>query len=417
MTMGRLSVSVVGPGVVICFLALLGCQRSAPPGRQLPPDELWKGKVVLGSASLTAGIPGSGPLTTSQIETWLAKPANHEPLEVALPLGLRSAEPLRIPAENPLTRAKIELGRQLFFDLRMSQGGMMTCVTCHSPRKRFTSDQLAHPRLRETAVAFNRILGREQFWDGRAKSLEDQVHFTLEHPDEMNTTQEQCVAQIGAIPGYRMQFQKIFGKLDFAAIHQALASFVRCLVTQPSAWDYDVERRRLAEIDPQQLTAEERQVEEQVREAAAENPLSEAARRGSQLFFSERLGCGRCHGGPNFTDEQFHDIGLRPLAPDSFTVRKDGEDLGRYQVTKQESDRHAFKTPTLRNVQLTSPYMHDGRFHTLGAVLEFFARGGDAPQAELKPFELTPAEAEDLIQFLHALTSPLPNVETERLPE
>jgi cytochrome c peroxidase len=293
----------------------------------------------------------------------------------------------------------------------------MACVTCHSPRKRFTSDQLAHPRLRETAVAFNRILGRAQFWDGRAESLEDQVHFTLEHPDEMNTTQAECVAQIGAVPGYRLQFEKIFGKLDFEAVNQALASFVRTIVTQPSAWDYDVELGRLAALDAQETTAEALHQRERIQIAAAKNPLSESARRGSQLFFSDRLGCSRCHGGPNFSDEQFYDIGLRPLEPDSFTVRKDAEDLGRYQVTKDEADRYTFKTPTLRNVQLTPPYMHDGRFQTLGAVLQFFARGGDVPNAELKPFELTAEEVADLIQFLHALSSPLPKVETERLPE
>lgn len=414
--MARSCVAIVGLSAAALLLLCGACRPVAQPGPPLPPDELLEGKIVLGSPSLTAGIPGDGPLTIAEIERWLANPANHQPLEVALPLGIRSAEPLQIPAENPLTRAKIELGRQLFFDLRMSKGGMMTCVTCHSPRKRFTSDQLAHPRLRETAVAFNRILGREQFWDGRAKSLEDQVHFTLEHPDEMDTTQEQCVAQISAIPGYRLQFEKIFGKLDFEAIHLALASFVRCIVTGPSAWDYDVELRRLIAISPHELTAADRVQRERIQAAAAEYPVSDAARRGSQLFFSDRLDCGRCHGGPNFTDEQFHDIGLRPLKLDSFTVRKDAEDFGRYQVTKQESDRHAFKTPTLRNVQLTPPYMHDGRFHTLGAVLQFFARGGDVPNEELKPFELSPEEAADLIQFLQALTSPLPKVETERLP-
>jgi cytochrome c peroxidase len=400
-------------------LLLLGgaCQPSAPPVSHFPPDELWEGKIVLGSPSLTAGIPGQGPLTTAEIQQWLANPANHEPLAVTLPLGLRSNEPPHIPAENPLTRAKIELGRQLFFDLRLSKNGMMSCVTCHSPRKRFTSDQLAHPRLRETAVAINRILGREQFWDGRAKSLEDQVHFTVEHPDELNTTQAECVAQIAAIPGYRMQFERIFGKLDFEAISQAIASFVRTIVTQPSAWDYDVELRRLEALPPEELTAEVLQYREQISRAAAERPLSEAARRGSQLFFSDRLGCSRCHSGPNFTDERYYDIGLRPQPLTSFTVRKDAEDFGRYHVTKQEADRYTFKTPTLRNVQLTPPYMHDGRFHTLGAVLQYFARGGDVPNDQLKPFELSAEEAADLLEFLHALSSPLPRVEMERLPE
>jgi cytochrome c peroxidase len=405
-----------GPPETICLALILlllttACRPTAAPlAEKFPADEIVDGKIVLGSASLTAGIPGTGPLTTAEIEKWLADPANHRPLEVTLPLGLRSDAALNIPAENPLTRAKIELGRQLYFDMRMSKTQTMTCVTCHSPRKRFTSDQLAHPRLRETAVAFNRILGQQHFWDGRAKSLEDQVHFTLEHADEMNTTQAECVAQIAAVPGYRLQFQKIFGKLDFDAINQSIASFVRTIVTQPSAWDLDVELKRLeAAGNSSEL--------EKIKAAAAENLLSESGHRGSILFFSDRLGCSRCHGGPNFTDEQFYDIGLRPQEPDSFTVRKDSQDQGRYQVTKQEADRYAFKTPTLRNVQLTPPYMHDGRFQTLDAVIQFFARGGDVANGQLKPFELTREETGDLIAFLQALSSPLPPVEMQRLPE
>ena len=370
-------------------------------------------RIVLGSPSLTAGIPGEGFLTIAEIQKWLADPKNHEPLDVALPLGLRSAS-LSIPSNNPLTRAKIELGRQLFSDPRLAKNQHQSCTTCHQSKKRFTSDPIVHPRLRETAVTFNRVLGREQFWDGRAKSLEDQIHFTVEHPDEMNTTQDECVAQINSVAGYRLQFAAVFGRLDFAAICEAIASFERALVTSPAPWDYHVELKRLeslpetAQVDAVYLA--------EIREAVQREPLSEAAKRGSELFFSERLGCSRCHSGPNFSDEKFHDIGLRKQGPSTFAVRKEADDLGRFQVTKREEDRYAFKTPSLRNVEITSPYMHDGRFETLEGTLDYFSRGGDDPNHNIQPLHLKKGEVRDLVAFLKSLTSNVPQPPTDRLP-
>ncbi|WP_202921845.1 cytochrome-c peroxidase [Anatilimnocola aggregata] len=382
----------------------------------LAEDEVFAGRLVLGSPSITAGIPGTGHLSITDIRRWLADPNNHRVLEVTLPLGLRNSQVVPIPAENPLTRAKIELGRQLFSDTRISKDQRLACVTCHSAKKRFTSDQISHPRLRETAVAFNRVFGHEHFWDGRAKSLEDQIRFTLEHPDEMNTSPTECVQQIGSVEGYRLQFDAVFGKLDFDSLCQAIAAFLRTIVTGPSIWDYDVELRRLDELESAELSQFDKAYVENIRQAAASQPLSAAARRGAELFFSERTGCSRCHSGPNFSDERFYDIGLRQLVPDSFTVRKETEDLGRFQVTNKKSDKYAFKTPTLRNVQLTGPYFHDGRFQTLGDVIDYFSRGGDVPNHELRPLNLSRDEILDLIAFLKSLTSSLPNPPRDRLP-
>jgi cytochrome c peroxidase len=385
-------------------------------------DQYSHGRLLLNSPSLTAGIPGEGPLTLDDIRTWLADRSNHKALDLALPLGLSLGED-QFPYEppEPLTRAKIELGRQLFFDPRLSGDGKLACATCHSPKQRFTSDMLAHPRLREPAVAFNRALGTLQFWDGRANSLEDQVRFTLEHPDEMNTTVEACVARVRSIEGYRLQFEAVFQRVDFAAISAALAAFERSLVTSPSAWDLDVELRRL---EQETQTASEHESQSLVRDqslsalqrAVASQPLSDAARRGAELFFSERTGCARCHSGPNFSDEEFHDIGLREQKPDTFTVRKEREDLGRFQVTKAERDRYAFKTPTLRNVELTAPYMHDGRFDSLEATIAYFVRGGEGNGHELTPLSLFPEETRDLVAFLRALTSEVPQPCEDRLP-
>jgi cytochrome c peroxidase len=396
-----------------------GCSHTSPQSAAArpPADELWQGAVVLGSPSLTAGIPGSGPLTIAEIKSWLANRDNHIPLQVALPLGLRNETPPPLPEDNPLTRAKIELGRQLFFDRRMSAGGTLGCVDCHHPQRNYTSDEIAHASLRETGVAFNRLLSQEQFWDGRAKSLEDQLRFPLENAHELKTTAEDCVARIAAIEGYRLQFDAVFGKLDFEALCQAVASFERVLVTGPSAWDYDVELQRLAKLDQGNPSAVDRQWLATVKSAAEQHPLSDSARRGADLFFSDRTGCSRCHSGPNFTDEQYHDIGLRARRDSKSPVAaKVAADMGRYEATKDEADRHAFKTPTLRNVALTWPYFHDGRYHKLSDVVQHFVRGGDAGVGTLQPLDLSSDDVQDLVAFLNALTGSLPNPPTDRLP-
>jgi len=395
-----------------------GCEQRPPAAsiKEVSPDELFQGAVVLGSPSLTAGIPGDGQLTLDQIRSWLANSANHEQLKIALPLGLRSDHPVPVPVENPLTRAKIELGRQLFFDRRMSRDSTLSCADCHQPVRHFTSDEIAHYSLRETATALNRILGQEQFWDGRAKSLEEQIRFPLENVHEMKTTAAECVARLQSIEGYRLQFEAIFGQVDFESLCSALAAFQRAIVTGPSAWDYDVELRRLQQPVPQSFTADENRWLAKVKSAVAEKPLSDAARRGSELFFSDRTRCAQCHSGPNFTDEQYHDVGLRPRGPaNSPLAEKAAADLGRFAVTGDEADRHAFKTPTLRNIAHTWPYFHDGRYHQLEEVVQHFVRGGDAT-SDIAALDLHPAEVQDLVAFLQALTGSLPAVTSKRLP-
>ncbi len=372
---------------------------------------------MLGSPSLTAGIPGEGPLTLAEIRRWLADPANHRLLEVSLPLGLRGGAAVQMPSDNSMTRAKIELGRQLFSDRRLSRGGVLACIDCHHPQRQFTSDQIGHASLRETAVVFNRILSREQFWDGRAKSLEDQLRSPLESVHELNTTAAECVERIGSVEGYRLQFEAIFGQVDFESLCQAVAAFQRTLVTGPAAWDYDVELRRLESLEPQSLDAENQAWLNQIRSATHDKPLSAAARRGATLFFSDRSGCSRCHSGPNFTDEQYHDVGLGPpTSSKSPVAKKEAEDFGRQQVTHLPADRHKFKTPTLRNVAMTWPYMHDGRFTKLEDVVAHFKRGGDAEASDLVPLDLQPQDVSDLVAFLQSLTGPLPQPPTDRLP-
>jgi cytochrome c peroxidase len=173
----------------------------------------------------------------------------------------------------------------------------------------------------------------------------------------------------------------------------------------------------LQKIDPQLRTTEDQAWFAKVEAAANEKPLSPAARRGAELFFSERTGCAHCHSGPNFTDEQYHDVGLRPRGPaNSPLAEKAALDLGRFQVTKNEADQRAFKTPTLRNVARTWPYFHDGRYHKLQEVVEHFVRGGNGATSSLQKLDLSPAEVQDLVAFLESLTGDLPPVSTGRLP-
>lgn len=399
----------------------VGCR---PTVAELPADlgrsddALYQGRIVLGSPSLTAGIPGEGSLTLAAIRRWLAEPSNHAPLEVALPLGLRgnSDTPPKLPEDNPLTRAKIELGRQLFFDRRLSAGEFLACGDCHHPKAQFSGDELNNPQLRETAVVFNRIGTHAQFWDGRAKSLEDQVRFPLENAAEMNTTPADAARRIAAIEGYRMQFTAVFGEVSFDNIASALAAFQRALVTGPSTWDYDQQVQRLSAKPADKRTRNEEQMLAASRAVLEKAPLSNSARRGAALFFSERTHCSRCHNGPNFTDEAFHDIGLRPTP---YRQRQGGEfanDTGRHRVTSNEADRFAFKTPTLRNTAQSHPYLHDGRYTSLAEVIDYFCRGGDGQPNELAPVDLTRDEKRDLAAFLESLTGSLPAVETGRLP-
>jgi len=406
--------------------AALGCGAPiAPPAMgvrrvhddvlvERPADVFEGAKLRLDSPSLTAGISGQGPLKEAEIEGWLAEPRNHEPLDFILPVGLRDdAARLSVPAENPLTRAKIELGRQLFFDKRLSKNAQhFSCGSCHPPR-----DQFAHPghnlerpedALRTVPVVFNRILSGPQFWDGRSASLEAQAVEPIRDAREMANTHEDCLASIAAIPGYRLQFEKIFGELSMDAVGKALASFQRAIVTGPSHVDVD---RELSRLKGRELTPEQTSLKTELETLAGVEPLSPAARRGQELFRSDRLGCAACHTGANYTDEQYHNLGVGTERPEP--------DPGRFRVTSNPQDHGAFKTPTLRNIAHTHPYMHDGQLDSLQEVIAWYAKGGQANpnlSPKLRPFELSSSEVQDLIAFLQALSGALSPVQEHRLP-
>jgi cytochrome c peroxidase len=405
-------------------------QAAAPVATQ-PPREpapvaaapvMPRERVMLGDPSLTGGVPGTGPITLEQVDLWLSDPKNAVELEPLLPLGLSqgAAQIDRAGLEkNPLTRAKIELGRQLYFDPRLSADSTVSCASCHNPAEGYS----AHTKTgvgvrgqlggRNSPVSFNRILSGPQFWDGRAESLEAQAVGPIQNPIEMGFTHEGVVKRLGEMPVYKKQFDAIFGELTIDRVGQAIAAFERVLVTAPSAYDYGEQMRAFAGLDPDDI-AEDAELAAKYAAAKADaeaHPMSEEASRGRDIFFSEKGNCTACHVGANLADEKYHNIGIGMDKPEP--------DLGRFVVTKDPKDTGGFKTPTVRNVALNPPYMHDGSVATLEEVVEWYDKGGHANphlSEKIRPLKLSPQEKIDLVEFMKACTGPTPTVEVSRLP-
>lgn len=381
--------------------------------------------VTLGDPSLTAGIPGEGPLTIEEINKWLADPANHEELKVTLPFGLDAAAgQITGLDENPMTRAKIELGRQLYFDTRLSSDSTVSCASCHHPEKGWAFDTQfgvgvdGQEGNRNSPVSYNRILSGKQFWDGRAATLEEQAIGPIANPIEMANTHDVAVDTLKKIPGYKVQFDKIFGDgVNIENVGKAIATFERAIVTGPAPYDYyEVVRSFQQQFPAEELKYLEEDDPELYKKYAdalkGAESMSESARRGREIFFSEKGKCTACHAGANFTDELYHNLGVGMDAKEP--------DLGRYMVTKDEKDKGAFKTPTIRNIAQTPPYMHDGSQKTLEEVVEWYVKGGH-PNAYLsdkvQKLNLTQQDKTDLVNFMKACTGEFPEIETDRLPK
>ncbi|MCA9204888.1 MAG: cytochrome-c peroxidase, partial [Planctomycetales bacterium] len=255
----------------------------------------------------------------------------------------------------------------------------MSCADCHHPDEgygratQFGVGIGGQTGNRNSPVSYNRILSDAQFWDGRAGSLEEQAVGPIANPIEMGNTHDVAVETVRNIEGYRLQFEKIFSDgVNIDNIGRAIATFERAIVTGPSPFDYyeplaNLEKAFAADLeDLDSFKEESPELYEKyiaAREASEANPMSESAKRGRELFFSQKAGCTACHVGPNLTDEKYHNLGVGMDAAEP--------DLGRFAVTNEEKDRGAFKTPTIRNVALTAPYMHDGSQKTLAEVVEW----------------------------------------------
>jgi cytochrome c peroxidase len=394
-----------------------------------PSMGLSADSVRLGDPSLTGGISGAGPLAVSEIKKFLENPSNHVVLTVELPEGLSAGQQsLYIPEDNPLTRAKIELGRQLYFDRRLSNDATVSCADCHHPsfgygaNTQFGVGVKGQTGNRNSPTSFNRILSKAQFWDGRAGSLEEQAVGPIANPIEMGNTHEAVVKFVTANEGYRVQFEKVFGgSPNIDHVGKAIAAFERTLVTGTSPYDYYEPLRKYEEAFAEELEdldsfksddPENFAKYSALKKQSDAHPMSESAKRGRVLFFSAKSNCSACHVGANFTDELYHNLGVGMDAKEP--------DLGRYTQTKLDKDRGAFKTPTLRNIELNAPYMHDGSQKTLEEVVEWYAKGGHPNPGlsdKIIKLDLSAQDKTDLVEFMKALTGPLPRVEAGRLPQ
>ncbi len=354
----------------------------------------WKRTLALGLAAVvvmygrfaTAAdvTPKAGPAQVVTSGSW----------SMTLPLGLQAGSAY-IPDDNPMTEDKIVLGKFLYSDPRLSKDKTISCASCHNPFHGFTDPGLTSKGVggklggRNSPTVINRLFSAEQFWDGRAKDLEEQAHGPLVNPVEMAMgSHNDVVARVKAIKGYAPLFKKAFGddKIDMPRIAKAIAAYERTVVSGDSPYDRY--------------------------QAGNKDTLSAAAVRGMELF-NGKANCKACHTGFNFTDETYQDIGVG--------MNKPKPDLGRYDVTKKDEDKGKFKTPTLRNIAQTAPYMHDGSEATLTEVIEFYNKGGISNanlSKEIKPLNLSAQEKNDLVAFLESLTGTVNNaVPPEKLPQ
>jgi len=292
-----------------------------------------------------------------------------------LPGGLRALPAPPQDPENPVTPAKIELGQQLFEDTRLSGDESLSCASCHPEEMGYTeavpfsAGAEGKPMPRHTPTLLNAAYSRFINWDGKFTSTTQLVPAIMANPQNMNMQDEAVlVARLESVAAYRALFREAFGGPPTKQrVAQALDVYVRTLTTPNSPFD------RYA--------------------AGDKTVLTDAQKRGLALFVG-KAECTLCHRGPNFADDQFHSLGVG------------GDDTGRFKVTGVEADRNAFKTPTLRNVGLTAPYMHDGSLSTLREVINFYdAGGGQEPKSVLlRKLYLSNREKNDLVAFLESLT-------------
>ena len=287
-----------------------------------------------------------------------------------------------VPSGNLMTKDKIALGKRLFFDPRLSVNGSISCAFCHVPTAGFADPKPVSLGVRgkrggrNAPAVLNAAYFPLQFWDGRAGSLEEQALGPLTNPVEMaNPNYRSIVMRLQRIRAYRVWFSRVYGgRVTIDHVAQAISAFERTLVTPDSPYDRYMMGQK--------------------------NALTPSQKRGFALFRGKAR-CAICHNGALLSDFGYHNLGVPQTGP----LRVD---VGRYAVTHEPTDKGKFRTPTLRNVALTAPYMHDGSLRTLEDVVDFYNRGGGkspyVKDALIVPLHLTAPEKKDLVDFLKSLT-------------
>lgn len=357
------------------LLFAIGCDEPTPgPG------------ATKGSAA-----PSAAPASMSASAA--AKPL--PPMPSAAPLAAEpgyASPPMKVPSDNAQTPEKVNLGKQLFFDKRLSKDGSASCETCHVPEKGWTDGQAVSAKVggamntRHSPTMFNVGYNEKFYWDGRAETLEKNVEAAWK--GQLGAEPADIAKKLAAVPGYVVQFKTIFGGDPTPdAIVKALASFVRTIRAPDAPWDKFEKGDKAA--------------------------VGEEAKRGWELF-RNKAGCAACHAPPLFTDNKFRNVGIGFDKPEP--------DLGRGKHTKDEKENGQFKTPTLRNVGSHPPYFHDGRAATLEAAVDYMLSGGIKEKnpnldPELKKVTLSAKEKADLMAFLKALEAPAETFARPKLPE
>jgi len=346
-------------------------------------------------------IPEAGPL---------AQPKSLA--QVGLPVELTRRV---ICADNPQTPEKIALGEKLFFDGRLSADGTIACSTCHDPALAFTDGKPTSIGInggvgqRNAPTILNALYNKTQFWDGRAKTLEDQAALPIVNPIEMGPPNiETAVARIAAIEEYEQAFRRVFGRPPNGPdLVRTIASYERTQVSFDSPFDHFI--------------------------AGDKNAIGDSAKRGWELF-NTKARCNKCHAlskekrdATTFTDNKFHNIGIGILRHNVVALARQAEQLiesgnteavdrgtdfsalGRFLITKKEADIAAFKTPDIRNILVTGPYFHDGSMETLWDIIDHYNKGDGLQDPyldeDIQPLALTEPEIDDLVAVLASLTS------------
>jgi cytochrome c peroxidase len=349
-------------------------------------------------------IPRVGPL---------AQPRSLQ--QVGLPVDLTREV---IPPDNPQTPEKIALGQKLFFDGRLSADGTVACASCHDPGRAFTDGKSTSIGIqgrvgqRNAPTILNALYNKTQFWDGRAKTLEDQAALPIVNSIEMGQPNlNAAVTRIAAVDDYKQAFSRVFGRpIGDADLLRAIASYERTLVSFNSPFDRFI--------------------------AGDKNAIDAAAQRGWDLF-NTRARCNKCHAltetkrDPTlFTDNDFHNIGIGIIrhnvvalarqaeqlvksgdtaAIDRAALQTDMSALGRYLISRREPDIASFKTPGLRNLLMTGPYFHDGSQETLWDAMDHYNKGDGLQNPwldeDIQPLALSENEIDDVVAFLASVTS------------
>lgn len=341
--------------------------------------------ILLAASLLAAAAAGQAALSAA-----LVGPVTYADVAAAPPASVkndfRRPNTVPFPADNPFTITKVELGKSLYFDPRLSRAGSQSCATCHNPGfgwgdgLRVGVGDNMKALARRSPTILNAAFGEIFMWDGRADTLEHQALGPIEAAGEMNMPIADVIARLNAIPGYKPLFEAAFPgeAISGPLIGRAIAAYERTVISPRAPFDAWVE--------------------------GDEKAISEPAKRGFALF-NGKGGCNKCHSGWNFTDDSFHDLGL----PD--------KDIGRGKFLPTiPKMQHAFKTPGLREISRRGPYMHDGSIPTLAAVMQHYDEGGIARPSRsdlIRPLGLTAEEKADLVAFMETLNS---DMRPESLP-